>query len=101
VVVELLHYQHVPHRAHQDEILLAAGRVLAERGPAGVLEGCRQQAIGPIAALVRPEIVDLLEIDPVHRREWHELGDVDGIGGFLVERLDLLGREPYVLALGG
>ena len=64
-----------------------------ERGAAGVLERVDQQAVGPLAALVGAQIVGLVDVDPVHRVERHELGDVDGVGRLLVQRLDLFGRE--------
>ena len=88
VIVELLHREDVAHRADQDQVLLAARGILTERGPAGVGQRRDQQAVRPLAALAGTEIVDLLQEDPVHRGERHELGDVDGIAGLLVERLD-------------
>ena len=63
-------------------------------------ERLAQQPVGALAALVGAEVVDLLEVDPVDLGERDELDDVDGVGGLLVERLDLLGREDDVLALG-
>ncbi len=99
-IVELLHDEDAVHRPHQHQILLASRRVLAQRRAAGVLERLGEQPVGSLATLVGAEEVRLLEVEAVHLGEGNELVDVDGVRGLLVERLDLLGREDDVLALG-
>ena len=76
------------------------GLSLAQRGPSGIGQRGHEQLVRPLAALAGAEVVELLQVDPVHRRERHELANVDRVGGLLVEGLDLLGREQDVLVLG-
>ena len=95
-VVQLLHHEHAVERAQEHEVLLAARRVLSERGAAGLLERSGEQAIRAVAALVGPEVVDLLEVLAVDLGERHELDDVDRAGRLLLERLELFGlRMTY------
>ena len=100
-VVQLFHDQHaVGGGAHQHEVLLAAGGILSQRRAAGLLQRLGQQVIGALAALVGAEEVGLVEVDAVDLVERHELGDINGVGGLLVEGLELLGGEHDVLPLG-
>ena len=98
-VVELLHHEAAVVRAKKNEMLLSARCVLAERGLPALLERRGQQTIRAIAALVRAEIVDFVDIFAVHRRERHELDDVDRARRLFLERLELVGREHDVLVL--
>ncbi len=100
-VVQLFHDQHaVGGGPHQHEVLLAPRGILSERRATGFLQRLGEQVIGALAALVGPEEVGLVEVDAVDLVERHELGDIDGVGGLLVERLELLGGEDDVLPLG-
>ena len=54
----------------------------------------------PRAALVRAEVVSLVEVDRVDALQRHELGDVGAVRARLLHRLQLLGRELHVLVLG-
>ena len=99
-IVQLLHNQNAIHRTHQDEVLLASGRVLPKRRPARLLERLAQQSVGALAAFVWAQEIGFLEVKAVHFGERDELVDVDGIGGLFVERLQLLGREDDELSLG-
>src|SRR5713101_2066009 len=99
-VVQLLHRQHTVHRTDQHQVLLAPGGILAHGRAPGFLERLGEERVGPLAALVRIELIGPVEVDPVHLRERHELSDVDGFGGLLVQGLELLWREEHVLALG-
>ena len=95
-VVQLLHHEHAVERAQEDEVLLPARRVLAERGLARLLQRRGEQAIRPIAALVGSEVVDLLQIFAVDLGQRDELDDVDRARRLLLERLELLGvRTTY------
>ena len=51
--------------------------VLRERHALGVAHGLGQQAVRLLAALVRPEVVDVLEVHRVDPLEGDELVDVD------------------------
>jgi hypothetical protein len=53
-----------------------------------------------LAALVGREVVGLVEVDGIHLVERDELGDVHGLRGLLLERLELVGGEGDVLVLG-
>src|SRR5713101_275482 len=99
-VVQLLHRQHTVNRTDQHQVLLAPGGILAHGRAPGFLQRLGEELVGSLAALVRTEIIGPVEVDPVHLRERHELSDVDGFGGLLVQGLELLWREEHVLALG-
>ena len=81
-------------------MLLTPRGVLSERGPPGIAQGLGQQLVRPVAAFVWAQEIDLFEIDPVDLRERDEFGDVDGIGGLLLQGLEFLGGEHHVLVLG-
>ncbi|MFT3917466.1 MAG: hypothetical protein QM704_26290 [Anaeromyxobacteraceae bacterium] len=98
-VVELLQEQPAGPGADEGEVLLAAGGVARDRGLAALLEREREELVGLAAALVRAEVVGLLEVDRVDLGGGHELGDVDRLGRDLVERLQLLAREGDVAVL--
>ncbi len=59
-----------------------------------------EQRVGLGAALVGREVVGLVEVHRIDRRERHELGDVGHVRAGFLHRLQLLGREDHVLVLG-
>ena len=80
--------------AQQDQVLLAARGVLSRAPTApGRLHRLGQQAVRPLAALVGAEVVRLVEVDGSTLSSRDELGDLDGVGRLLLERLQLLGGE--------
>ena len=99
-VTQLLHDQAAVDRPQQHEVLLAARGVLGQGRPAALLERPGQQAVGPISALVRPQVVALLEVDRIDLLGGQELGDLDGLGGLLLQSLELFVAEQHVLPLG-
>src|SRR4051812_34608602 len=81
-------------------MLLARWGVLADRGAARFLEGCGEQTIGPVAALIGAEVVDLLEIFTIDTGQRNELDDIDRPRRLFLECLELLTGEDHVLVLG-
>ena len=87
-------------RPQRDDVLLAARRVRRDPDQAGVEHRVVQQPVGALAALVGPEVVALLDAQRIDRAGRDELLDRDRLGRDRVERLELLGRQHDVLALG-
>jgi hypothetical protein len=98
-VVELLHDENAVERPEENQVLLAAGRILSERGASGILERRGEQTICAVASLVGPQVVDLIEILAIHFRQRDELHDVDHAGRFFLQRFYLLGAQHHVLIL--
>ena len=99
-IEELLHDQTFTDGADDDEVALAASRVLCQRPTPRLLQRLRQQRVGAVAALVRREIVRLLEVDRIDGRRRQELADLDGLRRLLFHRLQLFLVEEDVLPLG-
>jgi len=97
--VQLLHHEHTIARPEQHEVLLPARRVLSERCPARMLERFGQQAIGAIASLGRPQVVDFLKVFAIDLCQRDEFQDIDRARRLLLERLELVRREDDVLIL--
>src|SRR5690606_5239188 len=83
-----------------DEVLRAARRVARQRGQPGLAQRRRQQPVRAVAALVRPDVVDLVQVDPLDLLEGHEFDDVHGPFALRLQRLQLLVRERDVLPPG-
>src|SRR5207253_9557165 len=77
-----------------------ARRPLPDRHLARLLQGFAQQRERPVAALVWSHEVDLVHVHPVYRVGIHEFRDVDRPRPLLLERLQLVGSELNVAALG-
>ena len=59
-----------------------------------------EQGVRLGAALVGRQIISPVKIQRVDRVERHELADIDGVRGRVLERLEFLGTEHDVLVLG-
>src|SRR5439155_593608 len=86
-------------RPDEDEALLAAHDELGERDAPLRAHRVGEESIRLLAAFVRAEVVRLLEVDRVHRRERHELRDVDDLRRLALQRLELLVADADVLVL--
>jgi hypothetical protein len=98
-VAELVHDEAVLERPQLDDVLLAAGRVRGHADEPGLEHRVVEQLVRALAALVRPEVVALLDVQRIDRGPRHELLERDRLRRDRVERLELLGREDHVLAL--
>jgi hypothetical protein len=98
--VQLLHRQHVVDRTDQHDVRLAARRPATDRSQLSFLHRFDQQPVRLVGALVRRQVVRLVEVHRIDRLDRHELRDLHRMGAGLFERLDLLRRELHVLVLG-
>src|SRR3989442_1162802 len=101
LIGEVHRVQHEPalRRPDEDEALLAAHDELRERDAPVRAHRVGEEPIRLLTALVGAQVVRLLEIDRVHRREWHELRDVDDLRRLALEALELLVGDAHVLVL--
>src|SRR5712691_1340383 len=99
-VEQLLHDEALLDRADHHDVLLAAGAPAAERAAAGIAQRPREQRVRLRSALVRGEVVGLVEEHRVDRIDRHEFRDVRRVRTGFLERLQLFRREHHVLILG-
>src|SRR5690606_23971364 len=97
--MKLLEQQSVFLRTHQHQVLASANGVPADCDPPGVAQRIRKQVVGTSTALVRAEVISLVEIDAIDRAVGKELVDVDHVRRSDLERLQLLRRAENVLSL--
>ncbi len=99
-IMKLLHHETVVRGwSHHHDELLPARRVFADRNPAARVHRLGQQHVRLVAALVGPEVIDLVVVDGVHLGNGHEFRDLDRLARLLFELLELFGRKHDVAIL--
>src|SRR5262245_35935154 len=101
LVREVHRVQHEPALGGSDQhkAFLAPHHELGERHPVRLGHRVSEQPVGLLTTLVGAEVVRLFEVDRVDLRQGDELRDVDDLGGFALETLQLLVSEADVLVL--